>query len=80
MNTVQNGKGDRARNNWGEGWYAGFAAIHWDRKGQEREDAPEKDSSGRGANPAPGPASLCKNSRLSGPAGPAGGRGLVSRP
>lgn len=29
MSTVQNGKGDRPRNNWGPEWYAGYAAINW---------------------------------------------------
>lgn len=29
MKTVQNGKGDRPRNNWGTKWYAGYAAIDW---------------------------------------------------
>lgn len=29
MNTVQNGKGDRPRNNWGRKWYAGYVAINW---------------------------------------------------
>lgn len=31
MNTVQNGKGDRPRNNWGENWYSGYDAIDWRR-------------------------------------------------
>ena len=29
MNTAQNGKGDGARNNWGQKWYAGYDAIDW---------------------------------------------------
>ena len=29
MNTVQNGKGDRPRNNFGSRWYSGYAAIDW---------------------------------------------------
>jgi hypothetical protein len=29
MNTVQNGKGDRPRNNWGPQWYSGYASIAW---------------------------------------------------
>jgi hypothetical protein len=29
MNTVQNGKGSRARNNWGKAWYAGYDAVDW---------------------------------------------------
>jgi hypothetical protein len=29
MNTVQNGKGDRSRNNWGSKWYAGYAGVNW---------------------------------------------------
>jgi len=29
VKTVQNGKGDRPRNNWGPKWYAGYAAIDW---------------------------------------------------
>ena len=29
MNTVQNGKGDSPRNNCGQRWYSGYAAIDW---------------------------------------------------
>jgi hypothetical protein len=29
MNTIQNGKGDLPRNNWGPKWYAGYASIDW---------------------------------------------------
>jgi hypothetical protein len=31
MNTVQNGKGDNPRNNWGPEWYDGYDAIDWHR-------------------------------------------------
>ncbi|HVM46481.1 MAG TPA: hypothetical protein VMU04_00570 [Candidatus Acidoferrum sp.] len=43
MNTVQNGKGDRARNNWGAKWYLGYEAIDWHRQKGEppRTPAPE---------------------------------------
>jgi hypothetical protein len=34
MNTVQNGKGDRPRNNWGPTWYSGYAAVDWRRRQQ----------------------------------------------
>jgi hypothetical protein len=29
MNTIQNGKGSRPRNNWGKAWTEGFEAIDW---------------------------------------------------
>ena len=32
MNTVQNGKGDRPRNNWGSDWYAGYDAMDFRKK------------------------------------------------
>ena len=32
MNTVQNGKGDRARNNWSRNWRVGYDAIDWNRE------------------------------------------------
>ena len=35
MYTVQNGKGSRARNNWGKAWYAGYDAVDW----REKPDA-----------------------------------------
>jgi hypothetical protein len=38
MNTVQNGKGDRPRNNWGPNWYAGYDAIV--RRRQPRKQEP----------------------------------------
>jgi len=31
MNTVQNGKGDSPRNNWGPKWCAGHDVINWHR-------------------------------------------------
>jgi len=34
MNTVQNGKGDLPRNNWGPDWYAGYEAIGWHNNGE----------------------------------------------
>jgi alkylhydroperoxidase family enzyme len=34
MNTVQNGKGDRSRNNWGPDWYSNYAAIQWRKNGE----------------------------------------------
>ncbi|MGO8700069.1 MAG: carboxymuconolactone decarboxylase family protein [Limisphaerales bacterium] len=34
MNTVQNGKGDHPRNNWGPDWYANFEAIKWRKNGE----------------------------------------------
>jgi hypothetical protein len=39
MNTVQNGKGDRARNNWGSEWYGGYEAINWHRPSPQRQAA-----------------------------------------
>jgi hypothetical protein len=36
MSTVQNGKGDRPRNNWGSSWYSGYDAIDWRRKEHEQ--------------------------------------------
>jgi hypothetical protein len=39
MNTVQNGKGDRPRNNWGTDWYAGYNAINWPRE-QSNQESP----------------------------------------
>ena len=35
MNTVNNGKGDRPRNNWSTGWYEGYDTIDWHRKKQQ---------------------------------------------
>ena len=32
MNSVQNGKGDRPRNNWGPNWYAKYDAVDWCRR------------------------------------------------
>jgi len=32
MNTVQNGKGDRPRNNWGPNWYERYDAVNWCRR------------------------------------------------
>jgi hypothetical protein len=37
MNTVQNGKGDTPRNNWGPRWYSGYDAVDW---GREQERVP----------------------------------------
>jgi hypothetical protein len=34
MNTVENGKGDQPRNNWGTHWYLGYESIDW--HGQKR--------------------------------------------
>jgi hypothetical protein len=31
MNTVQNGKGDRPRNNWSANWYTRYDAVDWRR-------------------------------------------------
>jgi hypothetical protein len=39
MNTVQNGKGDSPRNNWGPKWYDGYTAIDWHREPQRSGDS-----------------------------------------
>jgi hypothetical protein len=51
MNTVQNGKGDRPRNNWGADWYAGYDAIDWRQEltKQEQETPPGRKTAN--ANP-----------------------------
>jgi len=35
MNTVQNGKGDTARNNWGQKWYSGYDKINWHHEAEQ---------------------------------------------
>ena len=45
MNTIQNGKGDRARNNWGREWYDGYDAIDWRRNARKTENAPHRNRS-----------------------------------
>ena len=40
MNTVQNGKGDRPRNNWGLKWYSGYEAINWHKEKDEQAPTP----------------------------------------
>jgi len=42
MNTVQNGKGDRPRNNWSPNWYAGYDAVDWCRQPIEHESHAHK--------------------------------------
>ena len=37
MNTVQNGKGDRPRNNWSPDWRAKYDAIDWHRQPIQQE-------------------------------------------
>jgi hypothetical protein len=34
MDTVQNGKGDSPRNNWGPSWYNRYDEINWHRPDQ----------------------------------------------
>ena len=41
MNTVQNGKGDHPRNNWGPTWYTGYDAIQWRQPRSTRESPPQ---------------------------------------
>jgi len=40
MNTVQNGKGDRPRSNWGSKWYGRYEAIDWHRQEPRRVNDP----------------------------------------
>ena len=46
MNTVQNGKGSKPRNNWGKNWDARWDAIDWrrDKAGASRAALPIKPS------------------------------------
>ena len=37
MNSVQKGKGDRPRNNWGPNWYAKYDAVDWCRRPTKQE-------------------------------------------
>ena len=37
MNSVQNGKGDRPRNNWGPNWYERYDAVNWCRRPIKQE-------------------------------------------
>ena len=48
VNTVQNGKGDRPRSNWGPKWYAGYAAVNW------RQKQPQAQANSPGRIPFPG--------------------------
>jgi hypothetical protein len=50
MNTVQNGKGERPRNNWGPKWHAGHGAIHWRHLDAAKENAV---IAGQSAKPKP---------------------------
>jgi hypothetical protein len=51
MNTVQNGKGDRPRNNWDPNWYEGCDAIV--RRRQPFKQAPPIHRKGRKRNHSP---------------------------
>jgi len=53
MNTVQNGKGDRPRNNWGPQWYAGYTAINWHPQAAETGDDQGTEPSTAAKNGAP---------------------------
>jgi len=44
MNTVQNGKGDSPRNNWGPDWYARYDAIDWRRQPPKKEFPAQKEA------------------------------------
>jgi hypothetical protein len=46
MNSGQNGKGDRPRNNWGLNWYSGYDAINWPRQ-RQRQESPNRRETGR---------------------------------
>ena len=39
MKTVQNGKGDRPRNNYGSNWCAGYDTINWHRLQRDRSQS-----------------------------------------
>jgi hypothetical protein len=43
MNTVQNGKGDRPRNNWSANWYARYDAVDWCRQPIKQESPAHKE-------------------------------------
>lgn len=47
MNTVQNGKGDRPRNNSSPQWYENYESINWHRNDTKRQDEAAEEAEGR---------------------------------